>query len=103
MKKLRKILPFILNRYVISILAFFIYVMFFDTHNLLLQRKLKQEEQLLTQKRDFYINEIKDDRQAKEDLMSNDENKEKYAREQYKMKRDNEDVFVVVPQKKDLE
>jgi cell division protein FtsB len=82
-------------------LAFVVYLFFFDDHSMLRQRKLKAEENKLVAKRDFYLKEIEKDRQAKLELMSNPENLEKYAREHYLMKRDNEDVFVVVEKTED--
>jgi len=52
----------------------------------------------LKKQRDFYQKEIKETRQNKEDLFGNIRNLEKFAREKYMMKRDNEDLFLVVPE-----
>lgn len=101
MSKLRKVIPWVLNRYTIAAIAFVVYLLFFDTYSLMRQQKLRTEERELMQKRDFYLNEIEADRKAKEELMSNAENLEKYAREQYMMKRENEDVFVVIEEDQD--
>ena len=44
-----------------------------------------------------HYQQIVDESQARlEELRSNDENLEKFARETYQMKRDNEDVFIII-------
>lgn len=44
----------------------------------------------------YYEKKIIEDSQRLKELKTNKENLEKFAREQYLMKRDNEDVFVIV-------
>ncbi|MEP7171776.1 MAG: septum formation initiator family protein, partial [Bacteroidota bacterium] len=44
----------------------------------------------------FYLDEIKDNKEKLNELMSSPANLEKFAREKYYMKKDNEDVFVIV-------
>jgi cell division protein FtsB len=43
----------------------------------------------------YYLEKIKSDTKKLEELRTDRENLEKFAREQYLMKRDNEDVFIV--------
>jgi hypothetical protein len=43
----------------------------------------------------FYEEKIKDDRSKLEELQSNPANLEKFAREQFLMKKENEDVFII--------
>jgi len=43
----------------------------------------------------FYEEKITEDRAKLEELKSNPENLEKFAREQYLMKNDNEDIFII--------
>jgi cell division protein FtsB len=50
---------------------------------------------------DWYAEEILKTREQLNELSSNTELLEKFARERYLMKRDNEDIFVLVPEKKD--
>ena len=44
----------------------------------------------------YYISEIEKDRQATFELMTDTLTLEKFGREQYLMKRDNEDIYLIV-------
>lgn len=92
---LEKIKPFIFNKYLVVFACFIVFVTFFDNHNLLnrwkTNRNIKQLEKDIT----HYKNEIEVTRVKLEELQSNDENLEKFAREQYLMKKENEDIFLV--------
>ena len=71
-------------------------MLFFDQNNLLERRKLNKEYDLLLQEREYYMKKIKEDRKRIKELKTDNENLEKFAREQYLMKRDNEDIFIIV-------
>lgn len=92
----RKILPFIKNKYIIAFLVFLIWLMFFDRNNLVDRiRELNHLSQL--EKDKVYFKErIETDSKRLEQLKTNNKNLEKFAREQYYMKKENEDIFVVV-------
>lgn len=55
----------------------------------------KQELKELQAKKQYYQNEIAKTQHELEDLSNNPAAIEKYAREHFQMKRDNEDVFIV--------
>lgn len=57
------------------------------------QRQLKE----LTASKDYYEQQIEQTKKNLSNLENNPEAIEKYAREKYLLKKDNEDVFVVVP------
>lgn len=44
----------------------------------------------------YYINKIKEDSSKLYELKTDSKNLEKFAREQYLMKKDNEDIFIIV-------
>jgi len=70
---------------------------FFDSNDLLSQYRLATKKRDLEQRKKFYqeqIEEVKHDRVALEDP----EQLEKIAREKYFMKRENEDIYVIVPE-----
>jgi cell division protein FtsB len=92
MKKFRFIFT---SKYLITGIAFAIWMMFFDRNDIPLQlnrmrelNKLKQSEKNMT----LLIN---DTRKESELLKTNPETLEKYARERYLMKKDNEDLYIV--------
>ena len=91
----RFIFPLLRNKYSLSLIVFFVWVIFFDTNNLInriinLKHVHKLERDII-----FYEEKIKDDRAKLEELQSNPANLEKFAREQFLMKKDNEDVFII--------
>jgi cell division protein DivIC len=92
----RKFFSFLKNKYILSLLIFFLWMLFFDQNNLLERRKLNKEYDLLLQEREYYMKKIKEDRKRIKELKTDNENLEKFAREQYLMKRDNEDIFIIV-------
>jgi cell division protein FtsB len=69
---------------------------FFDMNNMFYQFKLSQNVKQFEDQKAYYNNEIKEVRELKTELFSTDENKEKFAREKYYMKQDNEDVFIIL-------
>ena len=70
-------------------------MLFLDDYNMIFQYKRGKELRALNEKREFYIKEIEKAEKEKKELFSNADNLEKYARENYFMKRDNEDIFVI--------
>lgn len=82
------------NIYVLVLTIYVIWMTFFDTNSLLLHYELRQEVKKLKSQADFFKKEIEKDKKEIEKL-STEEGKEKYAREHYNMKKDNEDVFLI--------
>ncbi|MBV6646232.1 MAG: septum formation initiator family protein [Cyclobacteriaceae bacterium] len=92
----RKTPPFLRNFYVVAILLFVCWMLFFDSNDLFSQYRLSRKQSELEQTKAFYqekIQEVKSDREA---LLNDDDLLEKMAREKYFMKKDNEDVYVIV-------
>jgi len=77
------------------LLIFTVLVTFFDEHSFIHRwqshRRIVQMEKELK----FYQDEIKTTRQKKIELQSSNENLEKFAREHYFMKKENEDIFII--------
>ena len=90
------IIPLLRNRYVVAFLAFFIWVGFFDQNNLIDRYELSNRIQELERQKVHYKNEIINNKKRIEELQSDPENLEKFAREQYLMKKPDEDIFVVI-------
>lgn len=91
----RTFLPFlrpIRNGYTLVFLAFAIWMIFFDANNV--SKQLSKSEKLENLNREKIELQQKIDDSEKE-LGQLKINKEKYAREQYYMKKDDEDVFVI--------
>jgi cell division protein FtsB len=88
------------NKYFLVTAAFAVWMIFFDRNDLFSQYEYHQQVSTLKQERDFYLKENAKVHQDLDELTSNKAKLEKFAREKYLMKRDNEDVFVIVQEKK---
>jgi cell division protein FtsB len=85
----------LLNKYLIVFVVFAVFVTFFDNHNLIKRWKTAQKINQLEQELKYYQDEIKATKRKKNELQSSNENLEKFAREQYLMKKQNEDIFII--------
>jgi cell division protein FtsB len=92
----RKIWPWLRNKYVLTIAIFAIWMLFFDQNNMVDRIQMKTEIRQLENDREYYLEQIQVDSARLHELTTNRENLEKYAREQFLMKKSNEDVFVVI-------
>ncbi len=93
-KTFGKIILFFSNRYLLSIAAFVVWIIFFDENNMFIQRQRTQELNELNSKVEYYRQQVAETRQELKDLQNDPVVLEKYAREKYFMKRDNEEVFI---------
>jgi cell division protein DivIC len=86
----------VLNKYFISVLAVVIWVAFFDKNDLMSQYQLRQKLGQLRTEQKYYLDEIAKSKNDMNELRTNPANLEKFAREKYLMKKDNEEIFVIV-------
>lgn len=82
------------NRYVLVLLVFTVWMLFFDTNSWLTHKKLDNEISEIENNINYYRSEINKDKKTLQQLNDSVEI-EKFAREQYFMKRENEDVFII--------
>ena len=92
---LDKIPPIFKNFYFTSFLIFFVWVLVFDRNDIITHIKLKTELNEVRQQRRFYSEKIKEVEENRKELEDNQELLEKYAREKYLMKKDNEDIYII--------
>lgn len=92
--KYRKFLKPFKNVFFLILLGFGIWMLFFDTHSLFLHRELNKEIDKLEEEKEYYQKEIDKDKKELKSL-SSDEGVEKYGREHYKMKKENEDIYLI--------
>jgi len=83
------------GKYILVALVFIIWLCFFDNKSIVDLIQTKGEiEQLELEKRG-YLKKIAEDKQKIKELKTNKENLEKFAREQYLMKKQNEDIYII--------
>ncbi len=87
-------------KYIIVTVLFFVWIIFFDENSIVTHQQNKQRLQELLQQKEYYKERIKSDKQKLKDLNSGMKELEKFAREQYYMSKSDEDVFIVVEEKK---
>jgi len=92
MNKLRYIFT---NKYLITGIAFAVWMLFFDRNDITLQLKRVHELNKLQKSEKVMETQIADTKNELNLLKTNPETLEKYAREKYLMKKDNEDLFVI--------
>ncbi len=91
-----KILPYLRNKFLLTITLVSLWITFFDRNNLIERVGMIREVHQLRNDCEYYQEKILIDSARLVELHSSPEMLEKYAREQYLMKKDNEDIFVIV-------
>jgi cell division protein DivIC len=84
------------NKYLLTSVLFVLWMLMFDQNNLNERRKNNRDYNQLIRERDYFQAKIEENRKRIQELKTNDDNLEKFAREQYLMKKDNEDIFIIV-------
>ncbi|MCT4628712.1 septum formation initiator family protein [Winogradskyella sp.] len=82
------------NIYLLVFIVFAIWMLFFDAHSLLFHHELNNDIEELEYQKEHYKNEIAKDNKAIKDL-STEEGIERTARENYYMKKPDEDIFII--------
>ena len=95
-KKLRenKVFRILSNKYFIILLLFLIWMVFFDENSFLNHWELDREIDNLEKSNEYYEDQIEQDKKVIDNLNDPD-SLEKYAREEYKMKKENEEIFLI--------
>lgn len=98
---MKRALNLLKNKYFLITAAFVVWMLFFDKNDLYTQFEHRQQLTKLEQERDFYTKETAQVSKELDELTSNPQKLEKFAREKYLMKKADEDVFVIVKEKKE--
>jgi cell division protein FtsB len=92
---MKKYLRIARNKYVIVSAVMLVILVFLDRFSVLRRIDDQRELHKLQTERDYYKQKAEDVKRQRDELFSNDARLEKFARERYYMKKDNEDVFVI--------
>ena len=93
---MNRLLRLLKNKYFLAAIAFVVWMLFFDRNDLMSQYDYRTQVNKLQEEKEFYIRETEQARKDLDELSTNREKLEKFAREKYLMKKDNEDVFVII-------
>ena len=91
---------YINNKYFYTGLAFVIWLIFFDQESLIDQYHLTRTLENLDDQKTFYQDEIEHNEKTIYELENDSTKLEKFAREKYYMKKDNEEIFVIIDEDK---
>jgi len=89
-------LHFFKNKYVLALLAFGVWLLFFDRHDVTAQYQYYTQLKSLEKERDFFTSEIERMEMEIQGLQTDPKEIQKIAREKYQMKKDNEDIFIII-------
>ncbi len=76
------------------LILFLIWMFFFDTNSILIHNELNNDIKALENNKEFYSEEIKRDKVFIEKMQDSNEI-EKFAREKYFLKKENEDIYII--------
>ncbi len=93
------LIKIISNKFVLTLLIFFFWLLFFDQHSIWERKEYESNIKALNEEKTHYKTEIKKDKRSIHELKTNRENLEKFAREKYLMKKKNEDIFIIIKEK----
>lgn len=88
------LLRFLSNKYVIVLVFFTVWMLFLDNYSYLDHRLLDNEINELEDNKEYYLEEIKQDKKNIK-ILKNPHQVEKFAREKYYMKKDSEDIYII--------
>ena len=92
----KKLPPYIRNKYSLALIVFILWMLFFDRNRVINQVRILNTLGDMRSQKEYYQEQIMLDSTALHILETDKEALERYAREKYLMKRDNEDVYLVI-------
>lgn len=92
----RKVPPLLKNFYFLGIVFFLAWMTFIDSNDLISRFRMGAKLRALQNEKEYYQEKIKEVEKDRMELTTNKELLEKFAREKYLMKKETEEVFVIV-------
>ena len=101
--KARKLKQFFLlvvkYKFWVTILFFIFWLFFLDSNNYFFKKKIKKDISQLKEQKKYYLERIQKDSIRLNELKQNNSKLERFAREKYLMKKENEDLFIIIESK----
>jgi uncharacterized protein YpmS len=88
--------PLLKNRYMITFTIFLAWIMFFDRNNMIDQFHERNTLFILKKEKRYYQKEISSTKEDLTALLTSNSHLEKYAREKFRMRKDNEEIWLVI-------
>ena len=84
------------NFYFIAFVIFFGWMLLLDSNNLVARYQLRSKLNALEDEKEYYQEKIREVKKDRSELFGDRESIEKFAREKYLMKKESEDIYVIV-------
>ncbi len=84
------------NKYLLAGALFLLWITFIDENSIVNQMQLQNKIARLTKQKEYYREKTEEDKRKISELLGNRDSLEKFAREQYLMKKSNEDIYIIV-------
>lgn len=92
----KKVPPILKNFYVVALAVFFGWMLLLDSNNLVARYRLGAKLGSLEDEKEYYQEKIKEVRKDRSELFGDNQSIEKFAREKYLMKKESEDIYIIV-------
>lgn len=86
---------FISNKFTVATLVFALWMLFLDVNSWSIHRQLDQEIEALEESIQYYREEIAKDQKLSDELGSDPEKLEKFAREHYYLRKPGEELYLI--------
>jgi len=100
-KYIDKLPPFLRNKYLLTLLIFILWILLLDSNNLISRYREMKNLKSLKSEKEYYVRRIEEDKRKLYELKTDDRNLEKFAREQYRMKKPDEDLYIILTPQED--
>lgn len=92
---IKRLPPLFRNFYFVTGVTFLIWMTFLDSNDLINRYRMSAKLRSLEHEKEYYREKIQEVEHDRDELMGTTESLERFAREKYLMKRDQEDIFIV--------
>ncbi|HPF11729.1 MAG TPA: septum formation initiator family protein [Flavobacteriaceae bacterium] len=92
--KKNKWIRFFSNKYVLILIFFIVWMVFFDTNSYFIHKELNDDIETLQKSKQLYQKDIKEGKEFLQKMEDSNE-MEKYAREKFYLKKENEDIYII--------
>ncbi|HOU95885.1 MAG TPA: septum formation initiator family protein [Bacteroidales bacterium] len=88
--------PLLRNKYFLAVAIFLVWIFLLDSNNLIDRFGQMNEIRKLKKEKEYYEKKINEDKKTLEKLKEDNDYFEKFAREKYLMKKEDEELFIVI-------
>ena len=92
----RKLLKPLANKYLIAFIVFSVWMIFIDDNNIFFLRKNVNKLKEYRLEKAYFLEKIRKDSIHLQEMKANAKNLDKFAREEFLMKKKDEDIFLII-------